>query len=741
MRNSPRPAGPLLPAGRAAGPRDPRSGIALVIVLGMMALLMILAVGFFVAMRTERLAARSYADEIRARQMAHAAITRAMADVDVEISAANRVIPLWPNEVRVSPGGGAFPSLSTNMTGHVPGFVLAAVNSQANTAGWITAPHGNGQFAYMVVNVSGFLDPNRDYSVTNSTIFPRFEGYDANEIAYEHAQIATVLTELTPNAINAARMIKGRVSTAFRTKPYLRAETVPDLWIVGRYQYGGVTPLLRYPESFFPYSYFPIGYRDATGLAQAPLNIGGTSAQVAAQRAQIETQFTDMGLNATDAAYAAINLIDYLDDTSLVPGMAAGLGSTGPNCDNFATKAVPMLNQFMIRTAFGPPVSGVRPLTVEVKAQVWYPFVNTTNLPFGLKVQAEVVGEGYSAVTPTAPPPVLLGNDWSQNTFATNQVNFLVQTTSTNFVPTAVIIRELAIVDAQNRVVDRVCGPDRPVTLDSSFLSYQAATPRISWWWVGDPRINWLWDPLGPGGGRVSHWRLGARRVTDATGGPSDWMDKHPSVVGEYGRFEMYVRNQGNLRTVGELGLMVGREGVAGVERSPVEWQTIRLLGTGALPVLDRFTVHTNALRGIVNPNTMNHRSVAAVLLDAPLERWPGEPAAPRLTAAQALQAATEVRDAHVTSQFLNRSDLSRVNFTVGADDAQREGLLRNSAQLLSPRQNLFLVIVRGRAMSTSGNVTMGEAQAIALVWRDPYRNAVTGNHQTRIRWIRWMEE
>jgi hypothetical protein len=714
--------------------RDPRSGIALVIVLGMMALLMVLAVGFFVAMRTERLAARSFADEVRARQMAHAAITRAVADVNTEIAGANRVIPNWPNEVKVSGGDNAGFSLSTNVMAHVPGFLVPAVLSQAGNVGWITAPYGNGRFGYMAVNVSGLLDPNRDYSTTNSAIFPRDVGFDANEIAYGHNYMYSALRELATTSSTATMLFQGRTSASYRNKPYLRAETVPDLWIVGRYNYGGPLPLRSYPESFFPYSYFPPGYRADDGSAQEAVYIGGTPQEVANRQADIEAQFLDMGLTATDASHAAINLIDFLDEDSVPGGINGGAITTGPNCDSFSTEPVPMLHQFRITSVLYARAGGTREVRINVRAQVWYPFVQATNLQYRLRVQVTLNGGGYTVLPPQT---LALGSAWAQDTVASQQMEFIF-TNSSITPPTSVTVNELAVLDPQGRVVDRVCGPDRPATLTPWNSNFAGAfgVQFGSWWWVGDPRINWLWRPELNAPAADNHWRIGSRRTVNEP----NWAARHPSVQGEYGRTEMYVRNRGELRTVGELGLMVGR-----ANDSPLAWKTIRLLGPASdgdvLPVFDRFTVNTNVLQGIVNPNTLNHRPLQAVLLNALAARWPDESGAPRLNVAQSQEAALAIRNAYGgTNPFNNRSDLARVETLVGAlDGAQDEGVMRNSGQLFSTRQNLFLVIVRGQALSPSGGIVMGEAQAVALVWRDPY--LVNGRNQTRIRWIKWMEQ
>ncbi len=50
-------------------------------VLGILSVMVIMAVAFAISMRTERVAAGNYADSVRARQLVHVAIARAMADI------------------------------------------------------------------------------------------------------------------------------------------------------------------------------------------------------------------------------------------------------------------------------------------------------------------------------------------------------------------------------------------------------------------------------------------------------------------------------------------------------------------------------------------------------------------------------------------------------------------------------------------------------------------------------------
>lgn len=62
-----------------------REGIALIIVLGMLAVMMVLGVAFVTAMRTERVAAGNFMEVIKARHLVYTALARAMDDIEDDL--------------------------------------------------------------------------------------------------------------------------------------------------------------------------------------------------------------------------------------------------------------------------------------------------------------------------------------------------------------------------------------------------------------------------------------------------------------------------------------------------------------------------------------------------------------------------------------------------------------------------------------------------------------------------------
>ena len=81
-----------------------KSGVALILVIGLLALMMVMAVAFAIYMRTERVAAGNFRNDVRVRQLLQVALARALNDVDSNMG--NTPYPNW-NILSSGAGGGA----------------------------------------------------------------------------------------------------------------------------------------------------------------------------------------------------------------------------------------------------------------------------------------------------------------------------------------------------------------------------------------------------------------------------------------------------------------------------------------------------------------------------------------------------------------------------------------------------------------------------------------------------------
>ncbi|MCX7008411.1 MAG: hypothetical protein NTY53_14375 [Kiritimatiellaeota bacterium] len=152
-----------------------KQGIALIVVLALLAMLVIMAVSFVVFMRTERTASRDYAEMVKARNIAQAAVTRALVHMQQDMNLSNQFY--HGGYVYVPTSAGAerctnWASPDLLLDHYVPGSVnQAALNTALKSTGpvfWTnlvikTIGGANqliGRYSYMVFDGSDFLDIN-----------------------------------------------------------------------------------------------------------------------------------------------------------------------------------------------------------------------------------------------------------------------------------------------------------------------------------------------------------------------------------------------------------------------------------------------------------------------------------------------------------------------------------------------------------------------------------------------------
>ncbi len=710
-------------------PAPARSGIALIVTLGFLAVIAILAVAFAITMRVERLAARSFADGVRARQLAHVGLARALADIHAHADANSLLYPQWTSDSFPSAGTtGPANFLTGSATNYLPGSVLTGARSRASAVRWVDVTSGTnliGRYAYLAVNCSGLIDPNVDYSASGTATARKY-GQSPYELAYNSA----FLGEFAAGA--GVNLTTGRIGSP-RSKAWRRAESVPDLWVAGWWGYG-TRPFIGNPpvSNLFPFSYFPAGFRDQGGSIEEPINIAVAATSLNA--GQIASRLQGMGLTAANATAVAGNLVDYLDSDW-----------TPHNLDTFSSEPVPMINEVVIENLVAYDDSTTTwSNQVRMRVEVFYPFGYPTPASgFQLQFTVQPVGGdfviGPQTETQNIPNLSLGGTEFwvnPQRIFSWTYVS-----TNAPAMPTSLQITDLSV-RRSGVVVDRVRAPINIPWVTHFHASPVGATiPTGSSWAVDDPRINWDWD---------AQWMPPVEtKIQGPTGSLGAMNPKASATLAQAGRDghrAMYARNgNGNIEVPGELGFLL--------YDANRPWQTIPLYGPDALPVLDHFTTNTNAFRtGLVNLNSENRNVLAQVFFDTPLERWPGETGAPRVTVAQATALATAIYNAGgAPNQYTNVSHIARAGAGIdaalsGLDPLQRKAVVRNSSMLLGTRQNLYTIIVTAQSVVDANNdgavqndEIVGEQRAVAVVWRDPYR--VNGNYNTFLRFFRWLDD
>jgi hypothetical protein len=844
--------------GRSDGFASSRSGIALVVALGILTILAVLAVAFAVAMRTERLVARDYAQVVRGRELVHVALARAIDAVALDLegpsnSLNDTVFPEWPGDCMGSPGGApVILVLRSFITNYIPRSLWNdVVRAGSNDVSWVTvtnveagATNAVGRYAFLVINCGGLLDANRD---GGTGTFPRarWAGTDPNEIALNSAILRDLRgnsgTNLAPGRRRPGTRVMGGAN-----RPFVRAETVADLPVVGRGGYGANYPLQTgCPNfsNFFAYSYFPDGFcydpiHEVAGLYQADRSrlavrprvvLGRTVEELLANETAIKDELRSFvaanGRRHWRSAFQVdtffLNLVDFVDGDHL-PGNR-GDPTAAPAPDSFCTEATPLVNEYFVRGSLGAVTNAQGVLYTNlttVAVEVWYPFVGFTNTEsYLLRVVVQGSGggtlSGLYSFNSTFDTP--LTGSWLTNRMAvvTNTIVTQVQRPA----PVAGSLNwncqslQAEIRDSADRVVDRA----RPMTGwpgPTIGVPLPYAPPAISYMnqEVRDPRQNYPGSTSGGGNDQNGYIEFFAWNSKQAgTGDPSPPTHtlgavNHWSLSPSYGvrRLEskdFFVKDR-PLESVGELaGLcFVGgyvtappmelasrnqtEDGTAGSHHYRCTGLNGQWIPAGVTEepaaILDHFAISTNsrdAAHGKVNPNTWNTNVLASVFVGMPVMEYNGSEAPLYLNATQAVRIAERLIE---RGPYTNRQDLlnwfdyayDAIAFgkSIGLDanipsyrtanDAQAvdrivkrrmQSILRNSLELLDPRQNLFTVILLAQpGIDSNGDgvigndETTGEQGAVVTVWRDPYAEDYTQSpyfHPTFVRRFRWIDE
>ncbi|MBU4199024.1 MAG: hypothetical protein KJ919_03755 [Verrucomicrobia bacterium] len=684
-------------------------GVALILVLGVLSLMLLLAVSFAISMRTERLAADNYADSVRARHLAQVGLVRALDDICRIMGTnlnnpAGQVYPLWAVTNSYSTNWTKLNTntllrLYTNASDSATNFIPRALWQEAVNANnlepsnhWVeiwssnavgTNNHMNliGRVGYLILNCSGLLDANYAGGVGST----RQCGTNPNEIAL------AIMDEIGPGANN---LVNNRDLNA---PPDIRYESLEEL---NEYSVSSS------PSNFITYSYFPNGYWSGT-TSFPPVNLTGLMAP--ARKTPIINAFTNAGFSAAEAGILYSNLIDYVDANS-------------DTVFNGGVEPVPMINEIAVTNQVIDMGGGNFQSQGGVAIEWWHPFVGTGGAyqiqtsvmfvgigGFGGLVPVPAIINDLKPISPTGPALAMIPSiPFSSGLSAGNTVQFR-STISVQVLKGGITVDNVSVVLTNNSstTADRI-GVEFIDPRFNGDMTYAKCTNAPSLGATNACTMSW--------------WTTNQGWDTDSA---------------------MYVANT-NLRTVGELGYL-----------AYAPWKTVKLYGPNLRKVLDVFAIGTNAAdsyvtharRGLVNPNSLEPEALPAVFADMPVDEYPGGPSIRLSTITLAREIADRVYDSFLqyTNTFTNLSDFGRAltNFAAlggGAialdNELKRESLFRNACDLMSPRQNLFTIIIDAQVAS-GGSIPRNTARqrAVAIVWRDPY----TG--EFFVRSFQWLED
>lgn len=738
--------------------RESRQGIALIMVVGMLALMMVMAVAFAIFMRTERVAAGSFRTDVRARNLLQVALSRAVDAIDASMGTTN--YPPWD---ALYSGGGSYvrEALTKNALDQIPLAALtpqgtcvagaanyvviagsvpsgdkgAVINLTDHSFGLITnvvsVGGGNNQVFHTALSggknntwASGVdkyyvLQPAMvSDTVLSSSGGGRF-GYvvincsglpDANRVGGGVRSIGTNVTEiqisLLPGGVNPALLVSER-ATPFETHQELIARGMANGVFSG------------YPDAFVCYS--------SAVTNSGKVYIGGTVADLLAPAKKAEiigalTNLTYQDATTPSASFTLLqaetlftNLIDYVD-ADRIPGNLNGTCPAQPLSP--AVEAVPMANEVVISNVYvcvsnagGFAVSG----SINCRAEYTMPFKGlTTAQKNGFQYGIAVTGVSaaalfnYNGVLVNVPGPTTWGSGGDYKTVAVGgpivggnlaNLSFTNSTMKCGF--------SLWVNDSTGACVDT--NPVISVTLTPSvqWAGNNATITLIGNKECSDPRLNY--DPANwfdAFGGREFQNTLGStncRALYYMNNWSGGGLPFNPGVIaaaqGRDGDTAMYVPVAvagATIYSVGELGyLFFGNM-----------WETVRLsrMGTHAIygklhAVLDHFTVDDPAAptpKGRININTRDADVLAAVFENLSIGKRHST-SATVLTAAQLSSTTNAVLGRSATNGFDSLAELGAIRWELidpTLNSLEKESILRNTCTLCDVRQNLFTILV-----------------------------------------------
>ena len=742
-------------ANRTTERRTNEQGIALVIVLGFLAIMTIMAVSFTINMRTERLTSRLYLDTVRSRHFVDLALSRALSDLDIEMKSVPPALTVRNFDFYASNGNS---SNVTLFTGVVTNFLPSGWSGAIPQSRLVNVPDRFvatnppiGQYAYLAVNLTGFLDMNHA-GLDGSG---RSKGRSPGEIRIRPELLTDVDTPSWESTFGQS------LSTRWR-----RIETIAEYL---RLASGATIKTNLGSRSFFPASRSLMEVQPDSGINK--IYIGGNKAELIQLEANIVEGFAASGLTIAQAQDAYNQLLDFVDP-DLIPENVAGLSG----------EPVPMINEIaasgnLVREVIADPPDTYRFILRDFKVSVelWYPFPIDENNPVSFRVSTNIGISFTPANTANQSlrdlrAELIPNKDGSQPTISPATVT--VNRRGFSNAQGGSYVVELTYPEKQFTVTDPVFSNPNVANANIIDLSVQINTLEVLY---GDDVVDKVSSPGGfPIRIRQNNNGQGSIACLDPRlnhlSGSTYWRIETIPSLGQINPFTTSY-NQGE--AIGTDPVMYSRNFPLGQDKPGVglgsvadlgylslglPWRTIALYDEPAgkfslNPVLDHFSVNasTGSIHGLVNINSRRRDILASVFLDQPIDAAPeNEPTLGRLDVAKAREFADAILGRTATAPFDRLSQIGSLpplyDFSFNnnlTSDARIESLIRNSVNLFTTRQNLFGIIIQAHTLSKpepGGQPAVTAVdKALAIVWRDPV--AVNGVNETIVRYFAWLNE
>jgi len=746
--------------------QDRRSGVAIIVVLGVVALLMLLGVAFSITMRVERTGAGNFAQQVATRQLIGATVAAAMQAVDASMASGttNYLYPRWA--MLPSPGSGDSARLAWGRAlDYIPASLVPASQDAGESWMALGASEGGieGYGSFLVINESGMVDANRAAGL------PRTAGTNAQELIVQH--------------FNAVQDAEALVSTRADD---VRYETLAEFNALQDGQG------LDGPSDYFSvYSRAPRGaLQDNQPIFTNQVYLGDhwTNWEVPARRAAITSALSQASASfqPLDPLFVYNALLDYADEDSVPRDL-----------ENVATEAVPLINELKVAGAIVPAGASWQ-AAGQVRMEFAYVWAEPSPYSYTVMGTVDTVVQRQTGGDPAYEEMFRWTDSFSQpTTYATNvdhhdntpyrhiELAFDGQpwvgphdfTGDTNdVVRLRFEVQAFVLVDQAQPNDSYPAGTVVNQVTNSNF-SVETAAVRLgdivgTWTHTPpskealDPRYNWhanAWFPHPEGDGEDSLSEQNA--FTTTLIGPAfryaqgvDWDLKR------------HVSNAGRLTSPAELGYLPRRGGNADLALRSIRLIEFRDGPDGpARPhdrVLDFFTCDLDDVAaGRVSLNTLHQPVLWSIFRGIPID-YPDSDrpldAPPSTANADALALAilswrTDPDDPNV---FRNVSDIGTLDWRsipgyATRSDHEIESVIAHTSELVTTRQNLFTVLVAARtfrmglgvvADAARAGTFLADERALVQLWRDPFPTTVQNPdgserdvHEWRVEYFRWL--
>jgi hypothetical protein len=733
-----------------------KSGAALVIALGFLAILTILIIAFSSQTRTERLAGRGFLSKAQTRHLLSTALTRAMEDIE----ATDEPYPEFLSRGslgQLANDGFLADSVDFSAEKHfIPGpgspIHTAYSNEFNNVAQWQTVLDADnkpvGRVGYIILNTSGLLDANHTGGLTDNEgmidyaerargqspkeipLTPElldelsgagtYEGWSLNEAG---RLLSINLRASTPSLSAALAMVYNR------TNAWKRFESLRDVTKLN--QRNGI---LNEAINFRTFSYFQPD--DAS-----PRKFMGNS-MANLQEATIREALNDINIAAENHDFIIEQLKDYIDADST------------PEDSKYSGEPVPLINELLLTCDFQfSPIIEIEEVLdeegeveetteqvvavamineFELSIEGWFPFANATNgndYSFAIEnvestlatdLFGDIAGDWYNQsvtfktgwepgtienailVSSTSPGTT---NDAAAASNAFLNINGVIDQLSIACLndnqDTVDLAEELelpidnagAIISSNAlNIINIIFNTDAGLEIESTNYTFRIGLATI------DPRLNW--DGLNP-----NHWvETGDNGYEDSIGEVNQSIiDKLASGPEDEPRDKIYVRNEGVIDSVYEFTYLLFD--------ANRPWHTFQFFPTNDTSsagtdlntrgIAERLTASQRSLekQGWINPNTTISNVLASAFYNMPVDEFVKTDLAevPRMDTSEARQAAGYVMK---NRPYTHRTNVAEklsyedCSALIGGNTWENESILRNGMNLFNTRDNTFTILL-----------------------------------------------